>query len=1073
MISKKKKAVFILLFIALVSGFLLLLNYLASTFINRASVKTEIGEVFSRQTGGTLAYRSVDLSWFPSVHAVIHNVNISLPGKVQASVRTLQVYPEILPLFRRKLVIRKLRIGSPEVAIMMPVHADEGGTEVPLTNRIRNNVTSALAAIVRSMPDLSMELKDGSLRLSKAGQDVLSVNNFRSALVVDNASSRIRLNIEGTDVDVASLRAAALTWKDDLPAAKDIFSVLRGGKIPRISYQAEATSFQDLVNAKYFVIRGEMEKGRLFIPGPDLNLEDVSGSAIIADSVLTGKVLAARSDGATARDGILTLGLTGGNRPFHLDIHMETDLSKLQPILKKVITHTGFLNEIRQLHNIKGGAAGRLDLGGNLNSVEVGLAVSDLNMSAEYDRLPYPFKIHGGKLSYNKAMILIQNMSGELGGSSFSDVDAELTLDKGHLLTISSASSNLLMDEIHPWVMSYENIRNHIKNLGKVKGRIDVNSLRLEGPLMKPGEWDLDGMGRVTSLTIFTPLLPDQLDVDDGKFEITQDMLSLTESHIRTGDAVLNLSGVIESYLGEQKKADLIFYGEAGPGAVEWVSRIAGLPGELVPRSPMSVSNARLTRNRDRKTSFAGDLAVANGPGIFLDITESPDEIVIRKLAVKDDESDATLALTLNEQEISVDYAGKLSPRTIEHLFDSPLVKRQMIEGDFHTLIKRDMPVQFTARGSLSAEDVYLPLTDDVTSGIERLTVEAAGDRIKISNAGLILDGEHITAKGTVTSSDRGVRFALDASSDGIKWDSLGKFIDSGLPERKRKFVSDIIESGTIDFDAGFFSYDDHSLKPFRGKLTLSGNNVHIDVTEAELCSISITGDVDIDPPDMSVDMHPRAGRQELKSAIACLFNIQQYMTGTYDLDGRISGKGKKDALTDDLTGQWKFTADSGRIHQYSLTAKVLAFINLTEIFRGQAPDFLHEGFAYNTITADGEIKGSNLVLTGFVIDGASMKIAIQGTINYLSRATDLKVLVSPLKTVDFIIEKIPVIGHIFGGNLISIPVRVTGDFKDPDMSYMNPADIGSGLIEIMKNSLNLPGKILEPLIPEEQKPGK
>jgi hypothetical protein len=177
-------------------------------------------------------------------------------------------------------------------------------------------------------------------------------------------------------------------------------------------------------------------------------------------------------------------------------------------------------------------------------------------------------------------------------------------------------------------------------------------------------------------------------------------------------------------------------------------------------------------------------------------------------------------------------------------------------------------------------------------------------------------------------------------------------------------------------------------------------------------------------------------------------------MTGTFDLDGSVTGEGAKGTLSDNLTGPWKFTADNGRIYQYSLIAKILAFLNLAEIFRGQTPDLLDEGFAYKTITANGEVKGSDFVLNEAVIDGASMKIVI-------------------LKTVDFIIGKIPVIREILGGNLITIPVRVTGDFNDPDIFYMNPVDIGSELLGIMKNTLNLPGKIIKPFIPEEQKQGK
>lgn len=1212
MTSKQKKAIFLLVFAALLLTFLLSLNYLASTFINLDAVKSELRERFSRQAGGTIAYRSIDLSLFPSLHTVIHDAEISVPGKVQAAVRTLRVYPAILPLLRGELTIRRIRMGSPEVTITLPGPAETGGTgdEGPLEDKIRNSLTSALAAFASAAPGLDMELRNGRVYLRQDGQDLFLLYNFRStiqfppgepsldmhfksnigddisirarfnqkafrgkgditvkhfhpatvtslifpdaalsvgdsdvdlvihfifdssgtfnadvqgrlsrltivsgnkklllkgrdvkasyrrnnettritvdrlkldspglemsgSLFLNRIPRRIRLNIEGTDMEVPSFRKAALVWKDDVPVINNIFSVVRGGRIPAISYKAETPSFRKLGDAKYFVIRGQMKKGKLFVPGPDLNLENVSGTFSIADAVLKGEAFGASTDGAFVQSGILTLGLKGTERPFHLDIRLRTDLAKLPFLLRKVVTHRDFLNEIEQLHNVEGSAAGRLVLGESLNAVKVRLEVSDLNLSTAYDRLPYPLKIQEGKVSYDESMVRVEHMRGELGGSTFSDLDAELKLGKGPSLTISSAATMLLMDEIHPWVMSYEGIRKHVMDVEAVKGAVEVTSLRLEGPLMQPGAWNFKGDGRVRDLTIITPLLPDPLELEDGRFEVTQKRLSLMENRMKSGDAFLSLSGVIEDYLNEQKKSDLTFHGEAGKKTTEWASRLIDMPAELVPRSPVTVSNARLSRDGDSKTSFTGDLAISKGPGLSLDVTAMPGETMIRELTVKDRESDASMALTLNDGEINIDYAGRLTPGTMGSLFVSPLLKRQMMDGDLHVRISRDIPLQFSARGNLSAENVYLPLAADVPSSIESISVEAAGDRVTISNAALILADRRLIAEGIITSTEKGVRFSLDTSSDGIEWDRLSRAFDTHLIDRERISFSDVIDSGTIDFDSGFFSYGDYTLRPFRGKVSFSGDDVRVDVTEAELCNVSISGTVNRDPQTVSVDAHSHADQEELEPAIACLFNFQKYMTGTFDLVGRVSGKGEKGALADNLTGPWKFSADNGRIYQYSFIAKVLAFLNLTEIFRGQVPDLLDEGFAYKTITANGEVKGSDFVLNEAVIDGASMKIVYQGVINYKNRQTDLKVLVSPLKTVDFIIGKIPVIREILGGNLITIPVRVTGDFNDPDIFYMNPVDIGSELIGIMKNTLNLPGKIIKPFTPEEQKQGK
>ena len=103
------------------------------------------------------------------------------------------------------------------------------------------------------------------------------------------------------------------------------------------------------------------------------------------------------------------------------------------------------------------------------------------------------------------------------------------------------------------------------------------------------------------------------------------------------------------------------------------------------------------------------------------------------------------------------------------------------------------------------------------------------------------------------------------------------------------------------------------------------------------------------------------------------------------------------------------------------------------------------------------------------MIDGSSMEIAGHGNIDFIDKKVDLKVLVAPLKTVDFIIKKTPVIGGILGGTLVSIPVRVKGDMSNPNISYLSASTAGSRLLDIMKNALQAPVKLIQPVMPGGQ----
>ena len=59
------------------------------------------------------------------------------------------------------------------------------------------------------------------------------------------------------------------------------------------------------------------------------------------------------------------------------------------------------------------------------------------------------------------------------------------------------------------------------------------------------------------------------------------------------------------------------------------------------------------------------------------------------------------------------------------------------------------------------------------------------------------------------------------------------------------------------------------------------------------------------------------------------------------------------------------------------------------------------------------------------------------------------------------------------GGKLITVPVRIAGDWKDPDVTMLSPASIGSRLLGIMKNTIMLPVELVGPVLPKQDIEGE
>jgi len=351
---------------------------------------------------------------------------------------------------------------------------------------------------------------------------------------------------------------------------------------------------------------------------------------------------------------------------------------------------------------------------------------------------------------------------------------------------------------------------------------------------------------------------------------------------------------------------------------------------------------------------------------------------------------------------------------------------------------------------------------------VNSITLDALNKQVRVKSD-ITLENTRFATKGNVHFLPESFFVDMDVSSGGIDWNTLRKVFQTEQDE-EGSAVWDIPVRGTLGIQSESFSYDQFTWKPVRANVSFSQNEVDITVTDASMCGISFPGSLRATPGNLLLDFKPAAKNQGLQPSIACLLNVNRYMTGTYDLESKFWSEGKREELSSSVNGTVNLTAKDGRVYQYGLLSKIFAFLNVTEILRGRPPDFVGDGFAYNRVTAQADLQGSILSLNEIFVDGSSMKIASQGNANIKDKTVDLKVLIAPLKTVDFIIGKIPLVSRITGGTLISIPLKVTGSFENPDISYVPAKTVGSGLSRIMREAAKAPVEIVEPDISERGK---
>ena len=211
------------------------------------------------------------------------------------------------------------------------------------------------------------------------------------------------------------------------------------------------------------------------------------------------------------------------------------------------------------------------------------------------------------------------------------------------------------------------------------------------------------------------------------------------------------------------------------------------------------------------------------------------------------------------------------------------------------------------------------------------------------------------------------------------------------------------------------------------------------------------------------------ATEQELREILICLEGGEQKMTGTLNLKANISGYGTKDTLVNSLQGNLQLSAEKGRIYQDARAAKLLSFLNVTNMFQGKIPDLRSTGFYYDYMIVKGTMENSVLVISPAKLDAPIMEIVSHGTIDIPREKVNLQILVAPLQTLNKIQKILPIIRKIFPSSLTAIPVEVSGDFSDIQVRTMSMSAISKRVFGVMVDALSAPVRVLEDSSKEEK----
>jgi hypothetical protein len=169
-----------------------------------------------------------------------------------------------------------------------------------------------------------------------------------------------------------------------------------------------------------------------------------------------------------------------------------------------------------------------------------------------------------------------------------------------------------------------------------------------------------------------------------------------------------------------------------------------------------------------------GTRGLAGGVSAEFDVTvEATGHFDLRRLAMKDPDTDTTLLLKWARSTADLAFKGRLDNRTLARVLAHPPAGDGALKGDFRATIDLAEPRRSNATGALEADRIDILERWEIPIGIERLRISVADDTVRIQEGAIMVAGERLAVTGSVTRQPKTFGSICASTADAIDVERL------------------------------------------------------------------------------------------------------------------------------------------------------------------------------------------------------------------------------------------------------------------------------------------------------------
>lgn len=1043
---------------------LILLHVALPYAVNLDGVRTGIIEIISAALPGQIHFDSFKPALLPTPHAIISHGGYSEPGKINLQFNRGLLRPRFWPLFTGRLELDTLEIDRPDITISLPSTEATRPQSGPLLTHqaVKKHIGHLLSEVADLAGRGRIIIEDG--RLVFARGDRIQLQLYQVELQAAGFDQLLQIDLNGASTLVQRMDLRCRIDMSSLDASADVHAKgLTAKQLQSLLGISQSHWFPDTVadiDAVIEIRKLDALEARFSMQTRALKIGDTRRSPTLQNITMNGSArwtaeqLQVHINRLQSKSPGLDLSgtLTQPAAPAPITLSVTGSVPELTSIRNCLLKLSGQIPVLKTICDIV--------QGGSIPLVKLSHSAPTWSTLSQMDNLNVEARLTDGRIKVPPELFLLDKVQGKVIWAEGRLLGEGVSARLGNSAARNGALTLGLADGSKAFALN-ANLSADLTQLPAILKKLasDRSSLNLLERL-PPFSGHADGR----------LILGDRL--DRIRATVT------AEGNIQLLDATVTLSAHLKDIPAPSSHLNISGKGDLGPQSLDWVSQWANISDDYIPTSKLTLNRAEVVRDLTGRVDISADITAADDVAISSVLQIQAPAFNLAKLHIRDTVTDANISLKRPNRSAPWDlvFDGILDRATLHRLFPQDWISSGILKGHLQANLNPQQPAGSTLQGSLEARDVRFQTPAMGSVHISEAVLTAANNLLNIPSTAIHWQDHTIQLSGAATVSPEVLAMNLSLTADALDVDELMQVIEkkrsSPAAQSPNRFNWPKPQ-GFVSVDIGDLALGGYRYVPMHANISLDRDQTLIDVTAANVCGISVPGQILITKDKAVLKFKPRAKKRVLAHTSSCLTsaaNTERY-EGTIDVKGEVSTQGAgRDDLIANLKGHAEIRITDGRVYNVGTAGfltNVLSYFSLNQLIRGGAPDLSKNDFHYNSIETKLSIKKGLLQVEEGVLKSNSINLVAEGNYNVAADDLKLNVLVSPLTTLDWVIERLPIINRILQGTLVVVPVRVEGPATDPKVLPLSIAAMGSRVGGILKRTLETPFKIVEPILPD------